>query len=31
MRCRWLRRDGTCALDGLPCGGECEYFEPEHH
>jgi hypothetical protein len=28
-RCRWLRPDGTCSLDGLTCEGECESFEPE--
>ncbi len=29
MRCRWLREDGICALDGTRCPKGCEYFEPE--
>ena len=31
MRCRWLREDGTCALDGLRCVGACLYFESEEY
>ena len=31
MRCRWLREDGTCALDGTRCVGACLYFESEEY
>ena len=33
MRCKWLRRDGTCALNGLRCSMNshdgCAQFELE--
>ncbi len=31
MRCRWLKQDGTCELDGTRCPGDCIRFEPEEY